>query len=289
MEARPVTCRRKSARVASASAAGRTPAPVYDYIKDPNENYIEELADRYHNPPLPTEGIEGGVSPADLRRIPPPPPFPVTILPDTGHCKWSWDEDSRVLFADFSESEELEASRLNHIDEKFFLEMMERDDVTVISAGLVSPRRIDHDIWNIEYIGQVLDKEYFHKIRRFDTVVENGLTQVLERDTLLSMRPCDYVKYIGQRKLVLGEQLTSEEEKGMKFFDHKGIEQSINNVGTTALYLIDLDVPKLLPKVYLNFMESMRMPGVLPGGAHCMMSAVRIKQLFRMKLRPILY
>jgi hypothetical protein len=281
-----VSIRSQEQDVAKASQNGQDSPPSYDYKVDPNQYYIEESAYIYHNPPLPTrkEGRaeeKAGVPFKELRPIPPPPTnFPP--LPDTGYCKWSWDEPSRVLLAAFSESEAPTLSTMDIVDEKFFLEMLERDDITVISAGLVSPAKLDHSIWNLEYISHVLNDEYCHKIRRFDTDVVNGVPKCVEKDKMISMKPCDYVQYIRQRRRVLMEP--TSEEKEMTFTDQAGIDHSIN-VETTALYMTDLDIGKLLPKMYSNFVESMRMPGVLPGGAHCMMSAVRIKLLLMKKLR----
>jgi hypothetical protein len=62
-------------------------------------------------------------------------------------------------------------------------------------------------------------------------------------------------------------------EKAFRYVDHDNITKSFD-VETTVLYIIDLDVTTMLPALYTNFKESVRLPGVLPGGAHCMMSAV---------------
>ena len=99
-----------------ATRAGAVPPPKDPTCQppaDPNDFYVEETANAYHNPPFPTkEG--GGVPPDELRHIPPPPPVPPD-LPNTGHCCWSWDEQSRVLLADFSSS-----TTIDFIDEKSF-------------------------------------------------------------------------------------------------------------------------------------------------------------------------
>ena len=39
-------------------------------------------------------------------------------------------------------------------------------------------------------------------------------------------------------------------------------------------YMIDVDLMNLLPKAYDDFQRNFKLPGILPGGAHCMMSAV---------------
>jgi hypothetical protein len=44
--------------------------------------------------------------------------------------------------------------------------------------------------------------------------------------------------------------------------------------------MIDLDVIKLLPKLYEAIQNDFLLPGVLPGGLHCMMNAVRQTRLW---------
>ena len=162
--------------------------------------------------------------------------------------------------------------------------MMECDHITVVSEGLMSQSKMKPEMWTAKYIGKVLTDEYIHTIRQFDTVTVDGLPTVVEKDEMISMKPCDHARHMQQRQRVLGlgEEPTLE-EKMMDFTNSAHAPQSIN-VETTCLYILDLDIKKLLPKMHTNFLEFMRMPGVLPGGTHCMMSAVCIKQLWRKKL-----
>ena len=71
-------------------------------------------------------------------------------LQHTGNCKWTYDENSRVLLAKFEEQ------IINAEDENFLLQMMERDDVTVVSEGLVSP--LDENMWNLKFVDKCLPK-----------------------------------------------------------------------------------------------------------------------------------
>jgi len=246
------------------------PANTYHYKKDPNSVYVEEEAEVYHNPPLPSN-VGDGVPTNQLRGIPPPPDVPRSILPKSGHCRWTFEEATRVLNADFSVSQKLDVA-----DEIFFYRMMERDDVTVISTGLFSKpgfkrtAALDPELWNSKYIGEILHREYHHKIRRFDIVDVEGRSKCVERDAMLSMTAMDYDQYVQKRERVLQGLDT---EKAFRYVDHDNITKSFD-VETTVLYIIDLDVTTMLPALYTNFKESVRLPGVLPGGAHCMMSAV---------------
>ena len=70
-----------------------TPLP-----RDPNAFYVEEEAYLYHDPPMDVK---------DLPALPPPPGLPK--IPNTGHCKWTWDEEQRVLLGDFSKSSKIDS------------------------------------------------------------------------------------------------------------------------------------------------------------------------------------
>jgi HMG (high mobility group) box len=118
-----------------------TPPKIkYTEMVDPRSYYAEETAWRYHNPPLPPsrEAVKKEdqlqetqfpyVSHEELRPVPPPPP-PPTNFPDTPFCRWSYDEDTRVLLADFRRPERDVVVTLE--DEKYLLESFERDDITV--------------------------------------------------------------------------------------------------------------------------------------------------------------
>ena len=63
------------------------------------------------------------------------------------------------------------------------------------------------------------------------------------------------------------------EEPIFTFEDHLGKVHNVG-VGTSALYMIDVDINRLTPLLNKNFLESFELPSVLPGGSHCMMNSV---------------
>ena len=114
--------------------------------------YEEESAWRFHNPAFPSSdnsqqgeqltivrdesmipSLRPPVASEDLPPLPPPPPLP--SFPNTGFCQWSFDEESRVLYANFRGVSST-TTNVKLEDETFLLRMMERDDITVISDGL---------------------------------------------------------------------------------------------------------------------------------------------------------
>jgi len=58
-----------------------------------------------------------------------------------------------------------------------------------------------------------------------------------------------------------------------RFTGFDGAEREMN-VLETVLYLIDFDLMKLLPSLYEDMRDGFLLPGILPGGAHCMMNQV---------------
>ena len=266
--------------------------------EDPNKQfYVEETAHRYHNPPFPDrivppepklseEGIEVvAVSPNDLRPIPPPPPLP--DFPSTGKCQWSFDEESRVLLADFAETpldRRKKQLLMEKEDELFFLRMLERNDITVISEGLVG--NLDPRQWNLNQVASILDFEFYHKFRRFDhkPTPSNGARHV-EVDQCVAMTVGDYVKYLDHREKVLergprSQNLDEDQDVDeadndalFTFKDDDGKEHTID-AGVSSIYMIDFDLGKYLPRMHSDFMTKMLYRGLLPGREHCMMTNV---------------
>mmetsp|Transcript_2478 Transcript_2478/g.3628 ORF Transcript_2478/g.3628 Transcript_2478/m.3628 type:complete len:969 (-) Transcript_2478:1192-4098(-) len=238
--------------------------------EDKNDYYIEEEAHLYHNPPLPSYECEG-IAPEDLKEIPPPEPLPP--FPNTGKCHWKFDEMHRVLLVDFSASSRSDGKfEIELEDERFFLQMLERNDIAVISEGLVSTESLDPELWKLQHMQNSLGKEYYHKFRRFDTSLDqNGFENCKEVDSLLSMKIEDYIEYLNKRQNHLSQKL---EDPSFTFIDHEGKEKTINDVGISALYMIDMDMIKSLPGLHSNFMKSFRFRDLLPGGSYCMMNKV---------------
>ena len=240
------------------------PAPFH-VLEDPNEYYVEEEAHLYHNPPLPST-VTLGVRPEDLAPLKPPPPPPTP--PETGKCSWSYDDENRVFLADFR----AHAGPIDPIDSRFMLEVMERDDLTLISDGLLDMMRLDRNLWTMENIAGTFLDEFYHKFRRFDSGVSaDGTDTVVEVDHLHSMRMTDYCAYLEKRtKFLAGLE---NEGPFFSFEDHQGKQHKLD-VTVSALYCIDLDIKKNLKELYDDFLANFRMSSILPGGHHCLMNKV---------------
>jgi len=133
-------------------------------------------------------------------------------------------------------------------DSKFLFEMHERTDITVISRGLLNMTKIDPSMWSLGYLRKCVGREFYHKFRRFDrTLDENGFEVHEEKDNLYSMRFEDYVEYCEKRESYMEEKIndnsssSTTDEPTFTFEDHLGRTHSVG-VGTSALYMIDLDM-----------------------------------------------
>jgi len=248
-------------------------------------------------------------------------PNPLPPLPTTSHCTWTYDEPSRVLLAKFHSG----SSTIDPIDEVFLLKMMEWDDITVVSEGLVNG--FDSNLWNLDYIDRCVGESYYHKIRVFHKVDAHDIgdddddgedrndededdyqemwgQKDVSRETKMcktnpvthkeqngfqSMKIRDYISYLKRRQAVLLQSDVKDPDvydadMGMNtdvdvidpmfhFTPFDGSEKAIHVVNS-VLYLIDFDLMKLLPALYENMTKSFRLPGLLPGGIHCMMNLV---------------
>jgi hypothetical protein len=210
-------------------------------------------------------------------------------LPDTGRCAWSYDERTRVLLADFrrassrlrrcqrsntsdapnddgeggakqeeEEDDDDDGVRLTREDEVFLLEMMERDDVTVVSEGLADA--VNDTLWTPDYIEGCIGSEYHHKFRSFVKVPPHpgggggggGQQQPRENDGWYSMKFSDYFRYLQHRRECLtssvhwdGSNANGNLDRGFTFIDSYGKEITVDveNEAIVSFLLCHLRLP----------------------------------------------
>ena len=100
-----------------------------------------------------------------------------------------------------------------------------------------------------------------------------------EKDFSLAMQVKDFSRYVGMHEAALKAEAqgkADEVETKFEFTDQSGTLHTIEDVRNTVLYMIDFDVIKLLPKLYEAIQNDFLLPGILPGGVHCMMNAVSL-------------
>jgi hypothetical protein len=92
-----------------------------------------------------------------------------------------------------------------------------------------------------------------------------------EMDGDTAMKIEDYVRYLHTYNSVQDQK---SNDSSFSCLNSKGDEMHFD-VSSQSLYMIDLDLRKLLPETFEDFSRSFRLPSLLPGGKHCLMNAVR--------------
>ena len=87
----------------------------------------------------------------------------VDVPKSTESCEWSFDEKSRVLLAKFILGS---SSSIDPVQKEILLKMMERDDITVVSEGLVGD--LNPTLWDMHYVSNLVGDKPYHKVRRFE-------------------------------------------------------------------------------------------------------------------------
>jgi hypothetical protein len=150
-----------------------------------------------------------------------------------------------------------------------------------------------------------MQPQYEGKVEKASSkfVQQYGVTHE-EVDGNLSMQVKDYVRYLEQRHTALNRICQSRKKLGLdpinplsltdrdgranvdddgidqdnfEHFEYQDVETKFHklNVVDDVLYLYDFDMDKLMPALCDDFTKQFKLPEFLPGGAHCMMNAVR--------------
>jgi hypothetical protein len=239
------------------------PTPMVPHEKDPAPVYIEERAYLFHDPPMPGMGIrtrEHAVSADDLPALPAAPPL---VIPAKTECKWTFNEESRVLLVNFNGID-----RVSPADKRAFAEMLQRDDITVVAEGLLEG--ITPGLLSLDYMA-VTVKDH-HRFRRYKRDSSGDYVTYEEKKGHLSMKLSDFMEYLKQRKKALNSSRSGKTETAFSFLDRELKEVNVDV--TNPLYLIDMDMPNRLPHLFAKFNQAVKIPEILPGGEWCMMNEV---------------
>ena len=202
-----------------------------------------------------------------------PSPVSTTLpsFPNTKRCQWTYDRQSRVLLGRFKIDPE-KPSVLKKDDESFLLEMMERSDIAVVSEGLFY--NSDESVWDLDFIKERIGDMPFNRFRLFESeTTENNAnaSSFREIDGDITMKIKDYIDYLHTFNKFQDDK---NSDPVFSFLDRNGLTKNFD-VKQQSLYMIDFDFRKFLPETFEDFGKSFRLPGLLPGGEHCMMNPVR--------------
>ena len=209
----------------------------------------------------------------DLPTLPPPEPLPSLISEES--CIWSFDKESRILKATLKP----DIKALSLKAKEFLLSMMERDDIAVVIGGLC--RGLEQSLWNNQGIISTSGDMYHHRFRRFVRIdvkekIDGEMKpqiQYEEIDKDLSMKVCDYFKYLEEREKVIEYDVEKQgAEPQLQYVDFMGEVTTLDL--DQVIYMLDYDIKRKLPLHYENFKDTFSFPEILPGGKMCAMNAV---------------
>jgi len=144
--------------------------------------------------------------------------------------------------------------------------MMERDDISVVLEGLYPDfaRQFSFDL-----LAATFQSAPYNKFRVFDRMVDD-VTQIIsykEREDFFSMLVSEFVTYMEMVK-------SGNTERSLSYTDIEGQQHILPSVKAVAIYMIDVDMPKLMPHLDEEYVKSFRMPEILPAGRMCMTNGV---------------
>jgi len=152
--------------------------------------------------------------------------------------------------------------------------MMQKDDITVVSEGLMDG--LNEEIWNLEYLERTIGNKTYHKFRKFERKqLGGGQVTFAEVDGLMSLKLSDFFRYLEFRRQVLQTATTDKDSRMFSFVDKDDQRRAID-VQDVVLYMIDFDLPKLLPELFEDFRTQSKLKENFPGGDWCMMNKVRV-------------
>ena len=119
---------------------------------DPSlDEYIEETGFLYHDSKSTQDCKKLNLNEEPVDELSPIPRTefnPMKGIPEGTSIKWSYDQDKRVLLANFKDIPLNE--EVSDLDLKLFAHFMERDDITLISEGLFDTQQFISELWDLE-------------------------------------------------------------------------------------------------------------------------------------------
>ena len=224
------------------------------------------------------------------------PPDAIPKCPATSSCKWIFNKESRVLLGKFAVGS---SESIHPEDKMFLLKMMERDDISVVTEGLVSG--LDQKMWDLNHVANCVGDKYHHKIISFtnetrksksssnkskarpgkkegpEDIKNDDISTVHEEEVACAVQSVDrraeVQSLFKEHKLFYSMQVRDYVSYIKKWHDVfcRGEKDSIFifksfdggkitiDVIKTVLYLIDYDIIKLLPRLYEDFKRCFRL------------------------------
>lgn len=224
----PSPVRKKKSVVPSPAPAKKSPY-LHQFLDGP---YIEELA--YH--------FFKGHATGKLDPLPPPGPVPQSPTDGT-LVTWTYNPTTRVYLGDFSR-----VAQISLIHKRFLGQLMERDDIAVVSIGLIGAPKSQQQF--LDRVGLDMGDDTYDKFRKFNRVETLGVVSYHEVDGSIRLKVADYLKDLADLE---GSEIPAE----------------------TVVYMTDVEMATRLQSLDEEYKRNFKMPEILPGGGWCLMNYVR--------------
>lgn len=228
------------------------------FIPQPKLPYIEELA--FHFSQQATRGKDAGLLP-----LPEPCKFWFDPPKLTDGVIWSYDASNRVVIANFTN-----VCKIHWKHKQYIGQLMERDDVTLITEGLVSElvaRMKDLNLLIKELQLSFGDRVY-HNFRSYHrTQVGSVVTYKPAEKMVTPMKVRDYVRYLN---ILRGEN----PNVNFSYVNDKGKEVRFKKATDVVFYMLDVDMTEHLLNVNAAFKSEFKLKEILPGGRWCMTNQI---------------
>jgi len=210
----------------------------------------------------------------------------VRTAPNTGHCEWTFDRETRVLLAKCIGKRDL----LCEEDESFMMRAMERTDIALVIEGLL---RNKSPLLDLQYIAKRVKGNIHHRCLHFTVAPKKQESFVAEYASKVaepaeksshqqrfavpsekavnrSIEISDYIDYIGKYKNAMSQENLVEE----KAFQFSTMPRKEFYPSVDQFFLVDIDLQKILPEACSDFRDHFLLKKCLPGGDACMMKSV---------------
>ena len=223
--------------------------------------YIEELSYHCHY----TEWQEKYTD-EDLDALEPlNEPWEFNFRPPVLHdgVDWSYNRESRVVTGNFTKVSVIDSEHKHYLGQ-----LMERDDITVISEGLLLP------ITDLAYVLDAFSRENgdlpYETVRQFNRIKIGGRETYKEKtDGHVTMKVSDYVDYCN---IIQGER----PDQPFSYQDVLGERQSFDKATDVVFFMLDVYLPRHFQALNNEMKLDFKMKEILPGGDWCMLNAVSI-------------
>uniref|UniRef100_A0A7S2YQT9 JmjC domain-containing protein n=1 Tax=Entomoneis paludosa TaxID=265537 RepID=A0A7S2YQT9_9STRA len=270
---------------------------------DPSKTFCEETSFLFHDPKTSGDckSMRLYEEPLDeLPKLPPPeerPMYGAGLMTQNRKIRFQYrDPKNRVLDVDFTN---IPRHELSVSDLRDYAKVLERDDITVVSKGLFEASKRKPGLWDLRGIQTESGDRVHHKFKRFVRTEDRAIFK--EEDYMLEGSIGTYIDYldshakqssqdntqnahsdIGQREPHINQEQEGKEDSSnnenrqpfeFDFKDDEGKRVEIN-VDKDVLYMIDLDLPRIFPANYDDFVGNFKVKEILPGGEWCMMNGL---------------